>query len=270
MWSPPSGAIRGKHIVVALSLLAVGAAAAAEPVAAKKPVKKDKPKPAAPDPGLVEVPADYKDPTPFAFQDGDVVALVGNGLPDRFQHDGWLETLLQSELRGRQVRFRDMGVSGDRPDSYPRSSGAMPMLEYLRHVKADVVFAFFGYNESFAGPAKADDHRRKLVEFVRKVRGAKPNGKSFPRIVLFSPIAYENTRNPNLPDAKAHNAALLAYTKATEAAAKEAGVGYVNLFHPSLALYRAGKATVRRRSSSSPRRPSRGPIRTSARSPATT
>jgi hypothetical protein len=68
---------------------------------------------------------------------------------------------------------------------------------------------------------------------VKKTRGTKPNGKSFPRIVLFSPIAHEDTGNPNVPDGKAHNAQLEAYTKATEAAAKEAGVAFVDLFHPS-------------------------------------
>jgi putative membrane-bound dehydrogenase-like protein len=196
------------------------------------------------EPALADVPADYRDPAPFAFKQGDVVAILGNGLPDRFQHDGWMETLLQSMLPGQQVRFRNMSASGDRPDSFPRSSGATSMTEYLRHVKADVVFAFFGYNESFAGVEKADEHRKKLVEFVRKTRGSKANGTSFPRIVLFSPIAHEDTHNPNLPDGKAHNVQLEAYTKATEAAAKEAGVGYVDLFHPSLELFKAAKSPL--------------------------
>jgi putative membrane-bound dehydrogenase-like protein len=192
--------------------------------------------PAANEPPLAEVPADYRDPAPFAFQQGDVVAILGNGLPDRMQHDGWFETLLQSELRGRQVRFRNMSASGDRPNSYPRSGGATPMTTYLQHVKADVVLAFFGYNESYDG--KPDEYKTQLLEFVKKTRGSKANGKSFPRIVLFSPIAHEDTHSPNVPDGKEHNKQLEAYTKATEAAAKEAGVGYVDLFHPSLELFR--------------------------------
>ena len=78
--------------------------------AAGKPAK-DKPKtsnsPPSSEPALADVPADYRDPAPFAFQSGDVVAIMGNGLPDRMQHDGWMETLLQSELQGKQVRFRN-------------------------------------------------------------------------------------------------------------------------------------------------------------------
>ncbi len=203
-----------------------------------------KPAAAAKPSNLVEVPADYRDPLPFAFKAGEVVAILGNGLPDRMQHDGWFETLLQSQLPGQQVRFRNLSASGDRPDSYPRSGGHPPMTDYLRLVKADVVFAFFGYNESFDGIDKADGHRKKLVDFVRNTRGSKANGTSFPRIVLFSPIAHEDTRNPNVPDGKAHNVQLEAYTKATEAAAKEAGVAFVDLFHPSLELFKAARAPL--------------------------
>ncbi len=190
------------------------------------------------EPALADVPADYHDPLPFAFKKGEVVAILGNGLPDRMQHDGWMETLLQSQLTDQQVRFRNMSVSGDRPDSFPRSSGWTSTTDYLQHVQAGVVFGFFGYNESYDGVAKADDFRKKLVAFVKKTRGSKANGTSFPRIVLFSPIAHEDTHNPNVPDGKAHNVQLEAYTQATEAAAKEAGVAYVDLFHPSLALFK--------------------------------
>lgn len=190
------------------------------------------------DPLLVDVPANYRDPLPFKFQKGDVVAILGNGLPDRMQHYGWLETLIQNELQNEQLRFRNLSASGDRPDSFPRSQGAASMTEYLQHVQADVVFAFFGYNESFEGVKKAGEHQRKLVEFVNKTRASKANGKSFPRIILFSPIAHEDTGNKNVPDGKKHNIQLAAYTKATEAAAREAGVGYIDLFHPSMQLFK--------------------------------
>jgi len=204
--------------------------------------KSDGKKAAPAGPALADVPADYRDPLPFAFKQGEVVAILGNGLPDRMQHDGWFETLLQSQLGGQQVRFRNMSASGDRPNSYPRSSGIPSITTYLQQVKADVVFAFFGYNESFDG--KPEDYQKQLVDFVRRTRGSKANGKSFPRIVLFSPIAHEDTRNPNVPDGKAHNVQLEAYTKATEAAAKEAGVAFVDLFHPSLALFKAARTPL--------------------------
>jgi putative membrane-bound dehydrogenase-like protein len=210
----------------------------AEPKPAAAPAKPAEPKKPN-DPTLAEVPADYRDPLPFAFKKDDVVAILGNGLSDRFQHDGWMETLLQSQLLDQNVRFRNMSTSGDRPNKYPRSPGQISMTEYLRKVKPSLVFAFFGYNESF--DAKPDEYKQQLIQFVKTTRAAKPNGVAFPRIVLFSPIAFENTRNPNLPDGKAYNARLSAYTRATEAAAKEAGVAFVDLFQPSLELYRNAK-----------------------------
>jgi len=206
---------------------------------AGKPAETKKPNETPKDATLADVPADYRDPLPFAFKKDDVVAILGNGLADRMQHDGWMETLLQSQLVDQNVRFRNMSTSGDRPNKYPRSSGQISMPAYLQKVKPSVVFAFFGYNESF--DAKPDEYKQQLLEFVKKTRAAKPNGTAFPRIVLFSPIAFENTRNPNLPDGKAYNARLSAYTRATEAAAKEAGVAFVDLFQPSLELYRNAK-----------------------------
>ncbi|MFM8272023.1 MAG: PVC-type heme-binding CxxCH protein [Gemmata sp.] len=204
-----------------------------KPGVAKKP--SDAPKDTSP----AEVPAEYRDPVPFAFKKDDVVAVLGNGLADRMQHDGWMETLLQSQLVDQNVRFRNMSASGDRPNKYPRSPGQISMPAYLQKVKPTVVFAFFGYNESFDG--KPDDYRLQLIEFVKQTRAARPNGAALPRIVLFSPIAFENTHNPNLPDGRAYNARLAAYTRATEAAAKEAGVAFVDLFQPSLELYRNAK-----------------------------
>ncbi len=202
------------------------------PVVKAKADESNKP---ANEPALASVPEGYRDPLPFAFQNGDVVAILGNGLADRMQHDGWFETLLQSQLAGQQIRFRNMSASGDRPNNYPRSSGQISMTAYLQKVKPTVVFAFFGYNESYDG--KPDEYKSQLLEFVKRTRGAKPTEKGFPRIVLFSPIAHEDTRNPNVPDGKSHNVRLAAYTRATEAAAKEAGVAFVDLFHPSLELF---------------------------------
>ena len=215
----------------------------ADAKAAPKAAAKAPPPPPR-EPELFPVPPGHRDPLPFAFRQGEVVALLGNALPERMQHDGWLETLLQSRLAGQNVRFRNMSTSGDRPNTYPRSKGQLHMTDYLRHVQADVVFAFFGYNESFAGVDSADTHRKDLLEFVARTRGSRANGRDFPRVVLFSPIAFEDTRNPLLPDGREHNARLKAYTEATAAAAREAGVAYVDLFTPSLELFRQARTPL--------------------------
>ena len=111
------------------------------------------------------VPDGYRDELPFAFKKGDRIAILGNGLADRMQHDGWTEALLQSELAGQEVSFRNMSLSGDRPNSYPRSKGFLEMNDYLRHVKADAVFTMFGYNESFDGEKGTSRYKQDLLNF---------------------------------------------------------------------------------------------------------
>ena len=187
----------------------------------------------------------------FAFQPHDRVAIIGNGLPDRMQHDGWLETLMQTQLKGKQVRFRNLGFSADTVDKAPRGprpwrGGSLPKevpgrRAYLKKVKADVIFTFFGYNESYTQtPAEFE---QKLVNRVKALRELKPNGKSEPRIVLFSPIAFEDTGAPNLPDETDRNARLERITDATRRAAEKTGATFVDLFHPTRELFQTDHKT---------------------------
>src|ERR1700730_3350043 len=54
---------------------------------------------------------------------GDHICLIGNTLADRMQHDGWLETLLQSRSPRHELVFRDLGFSGDELTTRQRSAG---------------------------------------------------------------------------------------------------------------------------------------------------
>lgn len=173
----------------------------------------------------------------FSFQQGDRIALVGNGLADRMQHSGWVETLLQHETRGLNLSFRNMAVSGDRPNSYPRSRGFMGMANYLKQVEADVIFCFFGYNESYGQEKKLEEFKMSLREMITSFRKTQPNGQSEPRIILFSPIAHEDLQNKNLPSGTEQNKNLSLYTKGMGDVAKQMGVGFIDLFHPTKALY---------------------------------
>ena len=166
------------------------------------------------------------------FQAGDRVVTVGNGLADRMQHDGWMETYLQSELPGLDVTFRNDGYTGDRFDHRPRNEGFLSADEYLTLSKATVVFAMFGYNESFdEDPAAL---RAAIAEWVAHTRTQNYSGEGAPRIVLFSPIAAQDLRDPNLPSASIMNRRLSMTAQAIEKAAETAGVPFVDLFTPSL------------------------------------
>ncbi len=180
-----------------------------------------------------------KKPSPFAFKKNDVVALYGNGLADRMQHEAWVETVLQSQLKGLDVSFRNMSFSGDVDNKSPRNKGFTSEADYLKHVGPSVIFTFFGYNESYNGPSAADKYQAGLSNVVTRCREwSKETGKN-PRFVLFSPIAFENTGDPNLPNGNQQNANLAAYTEATRRAAAESGATFVDIFAPTFQLFQS-------------------------------
>ncbi len=174
---------------------------------------------------------------PFQFQKNDVVAIFGNGLADRMQHAPWVETVLQSNLKGMNVSFRNMSFSGDMANRRPRNKGFTNDAEYLQHVAPDVVFIMYGYNESFAGPGGAAAYQNELVKLVGRYRDLRKQAGVNARFVLFSPIAYENTGNPNLPEGTQLNANLAAYTEATRRAAEQADAAYVDLYSETFQLF---------------------------------
>jgi putative heme-binding domain-containing protein len=177
----------------------------------------------------------------FDIRQGDHIAVIGNTLPDRMQHDGWLETQLQTRFPTHELVVRDLGFSGDELTIRLRSANFGTPDQHLTIHKADVIFAFFGYNESFAGRAGLDKFKTDLDSFLKHTLAQKYNGKSAPRIVLCSPIAHEDLHNPHLPDGQQNNARLKEYTSAMAEVAKTNYVAFVDLFTPTVAIYR--KAT---------------------------
>ena len=178
---------------------------------------------------------------PFEFRHNDVVAIYGNGLADRMQHDPWVETVLQYHLKGMHVSFRNMSFSGDMVNQRPRNQGFTNDEEYLQHVGPDVVFVMYGYNESYARPAGAGAYQGELVKLIERYTALrKQRGKDL-RVVLFSPIAYQDTGDRDLPEGAELNANLSAYTEATHKAAAQTGATFVDLFTPTNRLFKSSE-----------------------------
>ena len=133
---------------------------------------------------------------------GDHIAIIGNTLADRLQHYGHLEATLHYRFPEHNLVVRDLGFSGDTLTERPRSDNFGSPDEWLTKVKADVIIAFFGYNESYAGEAGLPQFRKDLEAFIDHTLAQKYNGESAPRLVLCSPIAFEDLKWPHLPDGK--------------------------------------------------------------------
>lgn len=164
------------------------------------------------------------------LQPGDHIAVIGNTLADRMQHDGWLEAGLQYHLPGHKLVFRDLGFSGDSLTERPRSDNFGSPDDWLNKVKADVIIACFGYNESWGGEAGVQQFRQQLNAFITHSLAQKYNGRSAPRLVLCSPTFFEDLKLPYLPDGTLQNRNLELYTAAIREVAASAGLPFVDLF----------------------------------------
>src|SRR5207248_9982731 len=89
----------------------------------------------------------------------------------------------------------------------------------------------------FAGEAGLDKFKKDLEAFIKATTKQKYNGKSPARLVLFSPVAHENLKSPDLPDGSANNNRLTLYTAAMAEVAKANNIPFVNLFEPTQGLY---------------------------------
>lgn len=175
---------------------------------------------------------------------GDHISIIGNTLADRMQHEGWLETVLHVRFPEHELTIRNLGYSGDELTLRLRSADFGSPDAHLKKNETDVVFAFFGYNESFGGEAGLAKFKSDLAAFIKRTKEQKYNGQSNPRVVVFSPIAHENLKDRKLPDGAANNARLTIYTKAMGEVAAAEGATFVDLFTPTLAAYAEAKAPL--------------------------
>ncbi len=171
------------------------------------------------------------------LQSGDHICIIGNTLAERMQHDGWLETRLHMRFPKHKLVIRNLGSSGDELTVRLRSENFGSQDDWLKRCKANVVFAFFGYNESFAGEEGLEKFKKDLDTFIKHTLSQKYDGKNPPRLVLFSPIAHETLGDPNLPDGRENNKRIAAYTAAMAEVAKLNNVPFVDLFRSTFERY---------------------------------
>src|SRR6185437_9057824 len=180
---------------------------------------------------------------PLTLKKDEHVAIIGNVLADRIQFDGWLETLIHARFPNEHLVFRNLSASGDEVATWHRSQDFGSRDSWLTKAKADVILAFYGYNESFKGPDGLSGFKDDLDKFLKATAAQKYNGTSAPRIVLFGPAADEKTQDPNLPDPAKVNANLELYSAAMAEVAKANGVQFIDLLGLSKEIYaRAAKA----------------------------
>ncbi len=190
---------------------------------------------------LCAVPTQAAEPPRLKLENRQHIVLIGNTLAERMQYFGNFETLLHGRFPDLELVVRDLGWSADELMLRPRSKDFQDHGNNLSDHKADVVLAFFGFNESFAGPPGLAKFEDELEKFIKETLAAKYNGHSAPQLVLFSPIAHEDLHSRYLPDGQANNANIAIYTASMAKAAAKHGLLFVDLYAPSREIFQQAK-----------------------------
>jgi lysophospholipase L1-like esterase len=159
----------------------------------------------------------------------DRVILLGNTLIEREQLYGYWETALTCRYPTRDVRFRNLGWSGDTVFGIARArfgtvaEGFRHLKEHVLAEKPTVILVGYGLNESFKGPAFLPEFVKGLNTLLDTIAPTKA------RIILLSPLRHEDLGRP-LPDPTAHNKNLRLYCDALRKVADKRGYPFVDLY----------------------------------------
>lgn len=195
----------------------------------------------------------------ISLQKGSHIVLVGNNLCSRMMNYGHFETEMQLRFPDSLLYIRNMCDGGNTPGFRPHSGRVSPWAfpgaesfqtelannsdsrghfetpdEWLTRLKADIILAFFGYNESFEGYDGLDNFKAELEAFIQHSQSQQYNGKSAPQLILVSPIAFEDLSDTwDLPDGLIENTNLKLYTQAVKEVAERMDVPFVDVFNPT-------------------------------------
>ncbi|MBX3442970.1 MAG: HEAT repeat domain-containing protein [Planctomyces sp.] len=182
--------------------------------------------------------------SPLELRQGDRIVFVGNTLAERMLYFGHLETEIHRRHPDLDLVIRNLGWSADELTLRPRSQDFKDHGHRLEDHKPSVVFAFFGFNESFGGPAGLAKFQDDLRNFISETTSTRYDGESPPRLVLISPIANEDREDRHILAAERNNTNIQLYAAAMEKIAAETGTPFVDAFQPSQELFRSAETPL--------------------------
>ncbi|MFK7775410.1 MAG: hypothetical protein AB8F94_24935 [Saprospiraceae bacterium] len=144
------------------------------------------------------------------------IALIGNNLCSRMLNFGHFETELHLRYPDHELFIRNMCDGGNTPGFRPHSGRFSPWAflgaekfqdelanfshsqghfetpdQWLTRLETDMIFAFFGYNESFEGTEGLPNFEGELEAFIQHTFAQEYNGKSTPQLILVSPSPFK-------------------------------------------------------------------------------
>jgi mono/diheme cytochrome c family protein/glucose/arabinose dehydrogenase len=204
------------------------------------------------------------------IRNGSHIVLVGSNICSRMMEYGGMETELHVNFPDSLLYIRNMCDGGNTPGFRAHSGRMEPWAfpgaeafqtelanesnseghfespdEWISRHKADIIIAFFGFNESFQGEAGLENYKAELDAFVRHTLSQQYNGVSAPQLALVSPIAFEDLSDiKDLPNGKLENQNLQRYANAMKEVAEKHKVPFVDVFGPSQKWYASSKSPL--------------------------
>jgi mono/diheme cytochrome c family protein/glucose/arabinose dehydrogenase len=192
------------------------------------------------------------------------IVLIGNNLGSRMMNFGHFETEMHLRYPDSLLFIRNMCDGGNTPGFRPHASRVSPWAfpgaekfqtelgnysdsqghfetedQWLSRLQADVIIAFFGFNESFQGKEGLQNYKDELEAFIRHTLNQQYNGKVPPQLVIVSPIAFEDLSSKfDLPNGKTENDNLKLYADGMKEIAAKNNVPFVDAFTPSKAWFK--------------------------------
>ncbi|MES1215686.1 MAG: PVC-type heme-binding CxxCH protein [Bacteroidota bacterium] len=199
------------------------------------------------------------DSTRLTIKKGSHIIFIGNNLGSRMFNYGHFETELQLRYPDSLLYIRNMCDGGNTPGFRPHSGRPTPWAfpgaekfqtelatspgsegfyeypdQWITRHKADIIIAFFGFNESFQRKAGLENYKAELDSFIKHTLQQKYNGATPPQLAIVSPIAFEDLSTKyDLPDGKVENENRSLYTDAMKEIAAKNKVFFLDVFSPT-------------------------------------
>jgi mono/diheme cytochrome c family protein/glucose/arabinose dehydrogenase len=200
---------------------------------------------------------------PVEVRKNSHIVLIGNNLGSRMMNFGHFETEMHLRYPDSLLFIRNMCDGGNTPGFRPHASRVSPWAfpgaekfqtelgnysdsqghfetedQWLTRLQADIIIAFFGYNESFQGKDRLQNYKEELDAFIKHTLNQKYNGEIPPELVIVSPIAFEDLSEKfDLPNGERENSHLALYAQAMKEIAEKNKVHFVDAFAPSKAWF---------------------------------
>jgi mono/diheme cytochrome c family protein/glucose/arabinose dehydrogenase len=158
----------------------------------------------------------------FALADGDTVVFIGQENLVRVCRGGELEARLAAGLASAHPQFRSMAWEGDTVYEQWRDLNFGDWRAQLDAVGATVVVAQFGQVEALDGPQRLGAFTAAYHRLLDQVGAGR-------RLVLLTPISFEDPLPPRAPRLSARNGDLAAYAEAVRGVARARGALCVDL-----------------------------------------